>query len=179
MVRFNWKADGLRRQHSASSQCLQARRRGKILRSPSMWDASANRRAINPNVYGTAHADTATLTDLNIFLNRNGGNNTSRYNWNVNADQSRQRLVLRKHRRHQRHPRRTGRYLYLQQQKCWRASHADHPDDRLVRKIRDQPQQAQQFLHRQIRRADGQRLAVVPGCRQRRSEQHGAECDGQ
>ena len=49
-------------------------------------DANLNRRAINPNIYGTAHADTATLSDLNIFLNRNGGNNTSRYNWNINAD---------------------------------------------------------------------------------------------
>ena len=30
--------------------------------------------------------DTATLSDLNILLNRNGGNNTSRYNWKLNAD---------------------------------------------------------------------------------------------
>ncbi len=49
-------------------------------------DANANRRAINPNIYGMAYADTPTLSDLNILLNRNGGNNTSRYNWNVNAD---------------------------------------------------------------------------------------------
>lgn len=49
-------------------------------------DANSNRRTINPNIYGTAYADTTTLTDLNILLNRNGGNNTSRYNWNINAD---------------------------------------------------------------------------------------------
>jgi hypothetical protein len=49
-------------------------------------DASANRRAINPNVYGVAHATTAQLADLNTPLNRNGGNNTTRYNWQANAD---------------------------------------------------------------------------------------------
>jgi hypothetical protein len=37
-------------------------------------------------VYGVAHATTAELTDLNAPLNRNGGNNTTRYNWQLNAD---------------------------------------------------------------------------------------------
>jgi PKD repeat protein len=45
-----------------------------------------NRHLINPNVYGVAHADGAALGDLNVPLNRNGGNNTSRYNWQQNAD---------------------------------------------------------------------------------------------
>jgi Glycoside hydrolase family 44 len=49
-------------------------------------DANANRRAINPNVYGLAYATTAQLTDLNVPLNRYGGNNSSRYNWQVNGD---------------------------------------------------------------------------------------------
>jgi hypothetical protein len=49
-------------------------------------DAAANRRPINPNVYGVAHATTAQLSDLNSPLNRNGGNNTTRYNWQQNAD---------------------------------------------------------------------------------------------
>jgi PKD repeat protein len=49
-------------------------------------DAAANRRAINPNIYGIAHATTAQLLDLNSPLNRNGGNNTTRYNWQLNAD---------------------------------------------------------------------------------------------
>ncbi|HZN60692.1 MAG TPA: glycoside hydrolase family 44 protein, partial [Planctomycetota bacterium] len=49
-------------------------------------DASANRRAINPAVYGVAHATTSQLEDLNAPLNRHGGNNTSRYNWQLNAD---------------------------------------------------------------------------------------------
>ena len=49
-------------------------------------DTNANRRAISPQVYGVAHADTATLNDLNCPLNRLGGNNTTRYNWNLNAD---------------------------------------------------------------------------------------------
>ena len=49
-------------------------------------DAAANRRPINPNIYGVAHATSAQLTDLNSPLNRNGGNNTTRYNWQQNAD---------------------------------------------------------------------------------------------
>ena len=49
-------------------------------------DANANRRPIDPNIYGVAHASTAELNDLNSPLNRNGGNNTTRYNWQLNAD---------------------------------------------------------------------------------------------
>jgi hypothetical protein len=49
-------------------------------------DTNANRRAINPLIYGVNHADTASLADLNSPLNRCGGNNTSRYNWELNAD---------------------------------------------------------------------------------------------
>ena len=49
-------------------------------------DANANRRSINPNIYGVAHASTTQLNDLNAPLNRNGGNNTTRYNWQLNAD---------------------------------------------------------------------------------------------
>jgi PKD repeat protein len=49
-------------------------------------DAGANRRAINPAVYGVAYATTAQLQDLNAPLHRYGGNNTSRYNWQLNAD---------------------------------------------------------------------------------------------
>ena len=49
-------------------------------------DVSANRHPINPNIYGVAHATTAELNELNSPLNRNGGNNTTRYNWQLNAD---------------------------------------------------------------------------------------------
>src|ERR1051325_2615980 len=49
-------------------------------------DANANRHPINPAVYGIAYGTTANLWDLNVTLNRYGGNNTSRYNWQVNAD---------------------------------------------------------------------------------------------
>lgn len=49
-------------------------------------DTGALRHAINPEIYGVAHADAASLADLNVPLNRYGGNNTSRYNWQQNAD---------------------------------------------------------------------------------------------
>ena len=49
-------------------------------------DVAQSRRAINPNVYGVAYATPAQLADLNAPLNRYGGNNTTRYNWQINAD---------------------------------------------------------------------------------------------
>jgi hypothetical protein len=49
-------------------------------------DATANRRAINPNIYGVAYATQAQLADLNAPVHRMGGNNTTRYNWQVNGD---------------------------------------------------------------------------------------------
>lgn len=49
-------------------------------------DANGDRRPISPNIYGVAYGDSPTLADLNVPLNRSGGNNTSRYNWQLNAD---------------------------------------------------------------------------------------------
>jgi hypothetical protein len=49
-------------------------------------NTQTNRRAINPNIYGIAYGASASLSDLNSPLNRQGGNNTSRYNWQLNAD---------------------------------------------------------------------------------------------
>jgi Glycoside hydrolase family 44 len=49
-------------------------------------DVAANRHSISPEIYGVAFASTAELQDLNSPLNRSGGNTTSRYNWQVNAD---------------------------------------------------------------------------------------------
>jgi hypothetical protein len=49
-------------------------------------DAGSGRHAIDPRIYGLAFADAPTLTDLHVPLNRWGGNTTSRYNWQVNAD---------------------------------------------------------------------------------------------
>src|SRR5678816_2552894 len=49
-------------------------------------DVAANRKPINPNIYGVAFATTAQLADLNSPLNRSGGNATSQYNWQCNCD---------------------------------------------------------------------------------------------
>ena len=49
-------------------------------------DTQANRHAINPNIYGIAYGTPSVLSDLNVLLNRQGGNNTTRYNWQINAD---------------------------------------------------------------------------------------------
>jgi len=49
-------------------------------------DAAAQPHVISDGVYGIAYGDAATLADLKSPLNRLGGNNTSRYNWQINAD---------------------------------------------------------------------------------------------
>jgi hypothetical protein len=48
-------------------------------------DASANRHAISPLIYGVAFASSNQLMDLNFPVNRSGGNAETRYNWQLNA----------------------------------------------------------------------------------------------
>ena len=48
-------------------------------------NAGSNRHPISPLIYGVAFATQAQLADLNAPLNRQGGNATSRYNWQANA----------------------------------------------------------------------------------------------
>lgn len=48
-------------------------------------DANADRHRISPQVYGVNFATTAQLNDLNVQLNRSGGNTMTRYNWQQNA----------------------------------------------------------------------------------------------
>ncbi len=48
-------------------------------------DAAVNRKTITPLIYGVNFATAAQLADLNVPLNRSGGNITSRYNWQINA----------------------------------------------------------------------------------------------
>src|SRR5579862_2769865 len=48
-------------------------------------NALANRHAISPLIYGTAFASSNDLADLNFAINRSGGNNETRYNWQLNA----------------------------------------------------------------------------------------------
>ena len=99
-------------------------------------DANANRHSINPQIYGINYGTTSTLADLNSPLNRLGGNNTSRYNWQVNADNRGQRLVFREHRRHQRDARRARRHVHRGQPGGGARADAHDPDDRLGRKAR-------------------------------------------
>jgi len=49
-------------------------------------DAAANVHPINPEIYGVAFASSNQLKELNVPLNRSGGNTTTRYNWQLNCD---------------------------------------------------------------------------------------------
>jgi len=48
-------------------------------------DAGARGAAIHPEIYGLAFADAATLTALNVPLNRWGGNSVTLYNWQLDT----------------------------------------------------------------------------------------------
>ncbi|MGB7747089.1 MAG: glycoside hydrolase family 44 protein [Verrucomicrobiia bacterium] len=48
-------------------------------------NASSNRIAISPLIYGVAFAASNELADLNFTMNRSGGNNETCYNWQINA----------------------------------------------------------------------------------------------
>ncbi len=48
-------------------------------------DAARNRHPISDSVYGVAFASSNQLKDLNVSLNRSGGNAETRYNWQQNA----------------------------------------------------------------------------------------------
>jgi hypothetical protein len=49
-------------------------------------DVAAGRHRIDPRIYGVAYTSSNDLKLLNAPLNRQGGNPTSRYNWQLNAD---------------------------------------------------------------------------------------------
>ncbi|HEU4388906.1 MAG TPA: glycoside hydrolase family 44 protein, partial [Blastocatellia bacterium] len=49
-------------------------------------DVNSGRHPISPNIYGVAFASSSALADLNAPINRSGGNATTQYNWQLNAD---------------------------------------------------------------------------------------------
>lgn len=51
-------------------------------------DLNANRKPISPMLYGVNFANPQQSRDLNLRLNRSGGNATTRYNWQQNATSS-------------------------------------------------------------------------------------------
>lgn len=48
-------------------------------------DTTTSRRRIDPRIYGLSLASAQQLADLNVPLNRSGGNADTRYNWQLNA----------------------------------------------------------------------------------------------
>ncbi|MBX7102826.1 MAG: hypothetical protein K1X57_02015 [Gemmataceae bacterium] len=69
------------------------RRRINLERLEDRWapavlsvDPTGNLHAIDPRIYGVAFASTSQLGDLAAPTNRYGGNTTSTYNWQLNAD---------------------------------------------------------------------------------------------
>lgn len=49
-------------------------------------DVTAGRHPINPNIYGVSFGSQAVVKDLHSPLNRYGGDESTQYNWRINAD---------------------------------------------------------------------------------------------
>src|SRR5262245_39227332 len=77
------------------TSALRTRRQRRVLRTEDLEarlapatvsvNATASVHAIDPNIYGTAFASTAQLADLNLPLNRNGGNASDTYSFSQDA----------------------------------------------------------------------------------------------
>ena len=74
-------------------------------------DAGAGRHPISPYIYGMNFADESLAAELRLPVRRWGGNATTRYNWQNDTSQPRQRLVLREHPERQSPTRRAARRL--------------------------------------------------------------------
>ena len=134
-------------------------------------DATADRRPIDPNVYGVAHATTAQLNDLNTPLNRHGGNNTTRYNWQLNADNRGNDWYYQSIADSSATAGERGDTFIANARAANARAMLTIPTDRLGRQGRAGPNQARGIFDREVRRADRQRLAVVRRCGQRRPDQ--------
>ena len=102
-------------------------------------DAAANRHPINPDVYGVAYATTAAAQDLNAPLNRYGGNNTSRYNWQLNADNRGDDWYFESIGDASADGRRARRHFVADSKRAGAQADAHVPIDRLGREARRQP----------------------------------------
>ena len=79
----------------------------------------------------------SSLADLNAPLNRQGGNNTSRYNWQLNADNRASDYFFESIGDAERDARRARRHVHRRRPRPGGAqAHADHPDARLGRQAR-------------------------------------------
>jgi hypothetical protein len=75
-------------QMHAALACLAAATSSAIAQNPAATvqvDANANRKPISPLIYGANWAGQSDLDELNLTLNRRGGNATTTYNWQINA----------------------------------------------------------------------------------------------
>src|SRR5579884_4128140 len=70
----------------ALSPVTMARGQGKAQTTHITVDAGVGRHTISPLIYGVCFGDENQLRDLGATINRQGGNNFSRYNWKVNTD---------------------------------------------------------------------------------------------
>ena len=115
-------------------------------------DAGANRRPIDPRIYGVSYGTTTQLQELRVPLVRLGGNNTSRYNWQQNADNRAGDWYFESIPAQSGSAGEVGDSFVGDGQGRRRAADADLPDAAVDREGRPEPRQARQLLDRQVRR---------------------------
>ena len=131
-------------------------------------DVAANRRPIDPRVYGVNWATAAQLAVLNVPVHRWGGNSTTRHNWKTNGDNRGSDWYFESI-PGQRRPPGAAFDSFVQAAKQNGAEPmVTIPIIGWVGKNGPGGTQARQLLRRQVRRAAGLRLELVPRRLQRR-----------
>src|SRR5260370_37324632 len=80
-----WRRPAASRVHIPIRLVVESLEDRRLLSVTIAVDAASSQHPIDPNIYGVAFADTTSLADLSVPINRDGGNATTRYNWQVNA----------------------------------------------------------------------------------------------
>ena len=57
-------------------------------------DPNADRHAVSPQIFGMNFGDAAQMSRLKVPVRRWGGNSVTRYNWETDTHNTRERLVL-------------------------------------------------------------------------------------
>lgn len=139
-------------------------------------DVAAGRRRIDPRIYGVAYASSNQLRLLNAPLNRQGGNPTSRYNWQLNADNRAFDYFFRQHRLCERDAGRTRRQFCAGVARGRRGAEPDGADAGLGGRAGAGPRADVELFRGQVWRAAAERRGEwLAGHGERRARQRVAD----
>ena len=125
-------------------------------------DAQLNRHAISPLIYGVAFATSNQVSELNLTLNRSGGNSETRYNWLTNAHNHAADWYFESIADSPATPGAAGDDHIAKSKNGGAQPMITIPMIEWMPKLGSEPRQAGQLFHRQIRSANRSRLSGCP-----------------